>query len=245
LFEVNFRDERYLPFEGAGVVSQWVISMPQECNAFDFETITDVILSLKYTAREGRAALRDAALKSALMPLPQPQSAMVNQPAKLPSKQTNLLRYFSLKHEFPTGWYQFLNPIDPSKGQVMAFALTRERFPFQYRGMPIKVTGAQLVLKFKDAYPSEMNQTSTPSLDYQNGGAYLQYSLAPAGAAPIPASQTPPLTPDSAFQGTLDSTVNGLSVPVGLKPWQIAIVIGSTNNPPSSLQITVPQGCYW
>lgn len=241
LFEVNFRDERYLPFEGAGAVAQWLISMPQECNAFDFETITDVILNLKYTAREGGAGLRDAALKSALMPLPQPQSALVTQPAKLPSKQTNLLRYFSLKHEFPTGWYQFLNPIDPSKGQVMAFALTRERFPFQYRGMPIKVTGMQLFLKFKDAYPSEMNQTSTPSLDYQNGGAYLQYSLAPAGAAPIPASQTPPLAPDSAFQGTPDSTVTGLSVPVGSKPWQIAIVISSTNNPPSSLQITVPQ----
>jgi hypothetical protein len=240
LFEVNFRDERYLPFEGTGAVSQWLISMPQECNAFDFETITDVILNLKYTAREGGAALRDAALKSALMPLPQPQSALLTQPAKLPSKQTNLIRYFSLKHEFPTEWYQFLNPTDPSKGQVMAFALTRERFPFRYRGMPIKVTGLHLFLRFKDAYPSAMNQTSTPSVDYQNGGSYLQYRLAPAGAAPIPASQTPPLTPDPAFQGTPDSTVSGLSVPVGLKPWQIAIVISSTNNPASSLQLTVP-----
>jgi Tc toxin complex TcA C-terminal TcB-binding domain len=28
LFEVNFRDERYLPFEGAGLISQWQLSMP-------------------------------------------------------------------------------------------------------------------------------------------------------------------------------------------------------------------------
>ena len=56
LFEVNFRDERYLPFEGAGAVSQWLIFMPQASNAFDFETITDVVFNLKYTARDGGAA---------------------------------------------------------------------------------------------------------------------------------------------------------------------------------------------
>jgi len=39
-------------FEGAGVDSEWVIEMPRENNQFDFETITDVILHLRYTARE-------------------------------------------------------------------------------------------------------------------------------------------------------------------------------------------------
>lgn len=53
LFEVNFRDERYLPFEGAGAISRWRLEMPKENNAFDFETISDVILHFKYTSREG------------------------------------------------------------------------------------------------------------------------------------------------------------------------------------------------
>ena len=63
MFEVNFRDERYFPFEGLGVISQWQLSMPTDCNDFDFETISDVILNLRYTARDGGDALRGAAKK--------------------------------------------------------------------------------------------------------------------------------------------------------------------------------------
>src|SRR5207253_6762318 len=61
LFELNFRDERYLPFEGSGVISKWRIDMPKDCNAFDFETITDVILRISYTAREGGKSLQTKA----------------------------------------------------------------------------------------------------------------------------------------------------------------------------------------
>src|SRR5258705_1105507 len=63
MFELNFRDERYLPFEGAGVISRWRIEMPKENNAFDFNTLSDVVLHFKYTAREGGEILRRAALK--------------------------------------------------------------------------------------------------------------------------------------------------------------------------------------
>jgi hypothetical protein len=61
MFELNFGDERYLPFEGAGAVSRWTIGMPRDCNTFDFETISDVIISLRYTARDGGDPLRRAA----------------------------------------------------------------------------------------------------------------------------------------------------------------------------------------
>jgi hypothetical protein len=39
MFELNFRDERYLPFEGAGVISPWRIELPIDANAFDFNTL--------------------------------------------------------------------------------------------------------------------------------------------------------------------------------------------------------------
>ncbi len=54
VFELSFRDERYLPFEGAGAISEWMIelSTEQELRQFDYSTISDVILHLKYTARE-------------------------------------------------------------------------------------------------------------------------------------------------------------------------------------------------
>lgn len=33
LFELNFRDERYLPFEGAGAISRWRIELPIQTKA--------------------------------------------------------------------------------------------------------------------------------------------------------------------------------------------------------------------
>ncbi|KAH7068588.1 hypothetical protein FB567DRAFT_430105, partial [Paraphoma chrysanthemicola] len=59
LFDVaDQREDRYLPFEGAGAVSSWRLQMPKTFKQFDHRTISDVILHLKYTAREGGDPLR-------------------------------------------------------------------------------------------------------------------------------------------------------------------------------------------
>ena len=57
LFELNFRDERYLPFEFCGAISTWKIELPPDNNAFDFDSLTDFVIKLNYTAREGGPAL--------------------------------------------------------------------------------------------------------------------------------------------------------------------------------------------
>ena len=56
LFEANLRDERYLPFEGRGAVSQWSLSLPKALRTFDYEDIADVVLEMQLTAREGGQA---------------------------------------------------------------------------------------------------------------------------------------------------------------------------------------------
>lgn len=61
LFETNLRDERYLPFEHAGAVSRWRLELPSLGRHFDPATITDVVMHLRYTARDGGQALADAA----------------------------------------------------------------------------------------------------------------------------------------------------------------------------------------
>jgi hypothetical protein len=53
LFELNFNDERYIPFEGAGAISEWLIELDRDSNQFDFNTISDVILHVRYTSKEG------------------------------------------------------------------------------------------------------------------------------------------------------------------------------------------------
>ncbi len=61
LFELNFRDERYLPFEGTGAVSSWELSFPQsnKNKKFDLSSISDVIITLSYTALDGGDDFRE------------------------------------------------------------------------------------------------------------------------------------------------------------------------------------------
>ncbi|MFT4314042.1 MAG: neuraminidase-like domain-containing protein [Wolbachia pipientis] len=47
LFELNFNDERYLPFEGTGAVSDWILELQNT------EKVSDVIIHLDYTAFNG------------------------------------------------------------------------------------------------------------------------------------------------------------------------------------------------
>lgn len=58
LFQLNFNDERYLPFEGTGAISSWRLDMPMAENPLDFDSITDVIIRMQYTALDGGAAFR-------------------------------------------------------------------------------------------------------------------------------------------------------------------------------------------
>ena len=57
MFETNLRDERFLPFEGAGAISTWSLGLPSEFRPFDYMTISDVILHVRYTARRGGDSL--------------------------------------------------------------------------------------------------------------------------------------------------------------------------------------------
>jgi len=61
LFETSLRDERFLPFEGAGAISRWRLELPGSVPQFDYDTISDVILHLRYTARDGGESMRDSA----------------------------------------------------------------------------------------------------------------------------------------------------------------------------------------
>jgi hypothetical protein len=141
LFEVNFRDERYLPFEGAGAISTWRIELPTEFRQFDYDTISDVIIHVRYTAREGGANFKDTVeteLKTAL-------ESMVLEIGK-----TGLFRLFSAKREFPNQWHQFLHP-KAGEANHMDFKLEEKFFPFQFKGKITKITCQKLFIKLKDA----------------------------------------------------------------------------------------------
>ena len=57
LFVFNFDDERYLPFEGTGVISRWTLALPNPDSQREMiNSITDIIVHIRYTAKSGGAA---------------------------------------------------------------------------------------------------------------------------------------------------------------------------------------------
>ncbi|KAF3909951.1 hypothetical protein ABW20_dc0104619 [Dactylellina cionopaga] len=60
VFELNLRDERWIPFEGAGALSKWRIELPPNA-MYDYTTISDVVIQMRYTALEGGGAWRKVA----------------------------------------------------------------------------------------------------------------------------------------------------------------------------------------
>ncbi|MDC3958225.1 hypothetical protein KEG38_30480 [Polyangium jinanense] len=91
LFELVFRDERYLPFEGAGSDSTWRMELDKGTNRFDPTAVHDVVLHVRYTAREGGENLKTAAL-NALGTADGPTG----------------FRLFSAKTDFPDAWHVFI-----------------------------------------------------------------------------------------------------------------------------------------
>lgn len=127
MFELNLRDERFLPFEGAGAVSSWQLSLPSIA-AFDYATISDVILHVRYTARDGGQALAKPVLKALeqLPPLPSDPGA----PAAV------LALLVDLQHDFPSEWHAFSSGTDD-----FSATLTLDFFPYLVQGRKITVTG--------------------------------------------------------------------------------------------------------
>ena len=124
LFETNLRDERFLPFEGAGAISSWKLDLPREYPSFDHSTISDVILHVRYTARQG---VQPGVVNAALGELFDPAS------------QSGLALLFSLPHDFPTEWAAFVNGTGPFAATIRA-----DYFPYFAQGKPIQVKGLDL-----------------------------------------------------------------------------------------------------
>lgn len=151
MFEVNFHDERYLPFEGLGAISHWRLELPHDTNRFDISTLTDVVLHLRYTARDGGVALRDAA-----------RTAVIG---AMPRIGVQLL---SAKSEFPDAWARLFAP--RGTGQALDVALESRHFPFQSASRRIQITSVAVIMLFEDDRSYAAYQTG-PALLASLGGS--------------------------------------------------------------------------
>jgi hypothetical protein len=194
LFDLRMEDERYLPFEGTGAISTWRLTLNNVFPQFDYSTISDVMLHLRYTARDGGAVFSSVVATSA--------RSRVNAIALAESRR-GLYRLLSTRHDYAAGWAKFLNPA-PGADQTLTLALPPERFPLFTRGLDIRVVAIDVVATIADTDdytleltpPSGPPQTVTLSPDATLGGAHHKELVfnpkVDLGRAPTPPAISPP-----------------------------------------------------
>lgn len=121
VFELNFKDERYLPFEGAGAVSKWRIELPEKFRQFDYDTISDVVLHLRYTALDGGNKLQQAASDTV--------QQYVKDVEEL-SREEGMFAFFDLKNDFPTEWLRAARPAEGATERLIPLGQINERLPY-------------------------------------------------------------------------------------------------------------------
>src|SRR5690606_29046793 len=143
IFDLNFRDERFLPFEGFGAVSEWQLQLPSPHHfpTFDYNTISDVVLHLSYIAIDGRDVtingktyreIRQEQLRNTINTL------LTNEKLKL------FVKLFDLRHDFPNEWHQFLQSDDPQLDLI----LKKQHFPYFLHTKIITFLNVSVILKF-------------------------------------------------------------------------------------------------
>jgi len=123
MFEFGLRDERFLPFEGLGVQSTWRLELPFKFRQFDYDTISDVILHVRYTARQGGTELRDKAVASL--------TSLVKE-----TETSGLALLLSLSHDFPSEWHRFTAK---ERKENFVATIQPEHFPYFTQGRDVTI----------------------------------------------------------------------------------------------------------
>lgn len=186
VFELSFRDERHLPFEGTGAICDWQLALMDEkdLRQFDYDTITDVIVHVKYTAQYDNT--KDSADKIALA------NAIIGSAADPRNA------YFSMKHHFSNAWFAYSNAFASDPTAQFEMTLKEALFPYLCRGKDINISNFSLEFRFKtppasgDSYSMDMEKPGGPA----------------SGPVSISGLGTPPIPPYVVAFGSLGITVN-------------------------------------
>ena len=160
LFETNLRDERFLPFEGAGAVCTLTLALPSKVRAFDYMTVPDVILHVRYTSRDGGGALASQSTTELVEMLD----------TKGQAAQALL---FCLRYDFPTEWSAFINA-----SGAFQVTLDKQLFPYAVQSANVLTVDAVTLYAGTDGKVVSV----TPAVD---AGALSTGLNSPAAAATL------------------------------------------------------------
>jgi len=147
LFDLEPESGLLLPFEGMGVDTVWQLELPKAANPFDYRTIADVLLTIKYTALDS-AEYRQQVVREL-------------------DRRFSGDRSFSVRNQFPDAWYELNNPetVEPERRMRVALPLTAADFPPHIEDL--RVEHLSLFAVRADALADELAVTS---LSHTSGG---------------------------------------------------------------------------
>lgn len=139
VFELNFRDERYLPFEGTGAISSWRLELPDTIKQFDYNTISDAIIHVKYTSREGGSGLRTAA-----------NQVLADQLNKIRQSlnKTGLQLAINVKHDLPNEWHLL------KQKATTSLKIDKSRLPYMVQSLDTSIVNVFFAVKLKKSAPN-------------------------------------------------------------------------------------------
>jgi hypothetical protein len=134
VLEFSFRDERLMPFEGVGAISEWRLQFLMALRAVDYETINDVMMIITYTAEHDellRETVEEAsgAVEGALLKV---------------LRMTPLARTFSMRQDLSTGFNRILHR---AAGTAIKIEIGERYLLVIMRGRAVEVVSAPLALR--------------------------------------------------------------------------------------------------
>ena len=104
-----------MPFEKLGAVSNWTLELPSSIRQFDYNTISDVILHMNYTARDGGSELKDAT-----------NDVLHDQLKKIAQSlgEKGLHIAINMKHDLPNEWHSL------KQTGIIELVIDKSRLPY-------------------------------------------------------------------------------------------------------------------
>jgi hypothetical protein len=114
------------------------LSFGKPLRQFDYSTITDAVLHIKYMAREDAGVFKNGAIAHLRDYFSQDGTTLS-------------LRMFNLRQEFPSQWQRFLNPSNPVDGNVFELEMLPSLFPIRDQDKTLKVNTIWLLARCTDS----------------------------------------------------------------------------------------------
>ena len=127
IFELDAQSDLLYPFEAMGVDTTWELQLPKAANPFDYSTISDVQLTIDYTALSSfdyRVQVIDS-LNSA--------------------RTRSGDRAFALRRDFPDAWYQLFNPPAEASSRSVTITLDKTDVPSNLTAVTVSQVALYLV----------------------------------------------------------------------------------------------------